>query len=64
MKKQTFSKGLFVIRFFEYEKSYLFHIQKSKKSHENKKVNAVALALFRAFIDRKADPCYNNAYKV
>ena len=37
MKKQTFSKGLFVIRFFEYEKSYLFHIQKSKKSHENKK---------------------------
>ena len=27
MKKQTFSKGLFVIRFFEYEKSYLFHIQ-------------------------------------
>ena len=39
-------KTLFAIRFFEYEKSYLFHIQKSKKSHENKKVNAVALLHF------------------
>ena len=43
---ESLSKSkLFAIRFFEYEKSYLFHIQKSKKSHENKKVNAVALQL-------------------
>ena len=37
-KQSSFSN-----EFIEYEKSYLFHIQSSKKINGNKKVNAVAM---------------------